>query len=61
VTTLPIDTEEQTQEIIRYYCIRWQIEVYFRTCLVSSICGRTLVREVSQVDDTKQLGSFQTV
>jgi hypothetical protein len=31
VTTLPIDTEEQTQEIIRYYCIRWQIEVFFRT------------------------------
>jgi len=31
VTTLPIDDEEQIQAIIRYYCIRWQIEVFFRT------------------------------
>lgn len=31
VTTLPIDTEELIQTIIRYYCLRWQIEVYFRT------------------------------
>lgn len=31
VTTLPIDTEEMIQTIIRYYSTRWQIEVYFRT------------------------------
>ena len=31
ITTLPIDTLEQVQEIVGYYCIRWQIEVYFRT------------------------------
>lgn len=31
VTTLPIDTEDQIQTVIRYYCLRWQIEVFFRT------------------------------
>lgn len=31
VTTLPIETPEQIQTIIEYYCTRWQIEVYFRT------------------------------
>jgi hypothetical protein len=31
VTTLPIDNLEQVQEIVSYYSIRWQIEIYFRT------------------------------
>jgi len=31
VTTLPIETDEDVQRVIRFYCIRWQIEVYFRT------------------------------
>lgn len=31
VTTLPIETDEDVQRIIRSYCIRWQIEVFFRT------------------------------
>jgi hypothetical protein len=31
VTTLPIATDEDVQRVIRSYCIRWQIEVYFRT------------------------------
>ncbi len=31
VTTLSIDTPEQIQSVIEYYCTRWQIEVYFRT------------------------------
>ena len=31
VTTLPIATPEQVQLIVEYYCLRWQIEVYFRT------------------------------
>lgn len=30
VTTLPIDTVEQVQLIVRNYSIRWQIEVYFK-------------------------------
>ncbi len=31
VTTLPIETAEDVQRVIRSYCIRWQIEVFFRT------------------------------
>jgi hypothetical protein len=31
VTTLPIDTIEEVQRVISSYCIRWQIEVYFKT------------------------------
>jgi hypothetical protein len=31
VTTLPIDNVEQVQQIVSYYAIRWQIEIFFRT------------------------------
>lgn len=31
VTTLPIDSPEQVKTIVQSYCIRWQIEIYFRT------------------------------
>lgn len=31
VTTLPIDRDEDVQRVISSYCVRWQIEVYFRT------------------------------
>jgi Transposase DNA-binding/Transposase Tn5 dimerisation domain len=31
VTTLPIDTLEQARTVVEYYCIRWSIEVLFRT------------------------------
>ncbi len=31
VTTLPIGKLEQVQQIIKYYSIRWQIEIFFRT------------------------------
>jgi hypothetical protein len=31
VTTLPISQSEQIRQIVCYYCIRWQIEIYFRT------------------------------
>jgi hypothetical protein len=30
LTTLPIDTLTQVQTVIRSYCVRWQIEIYFR-------------------------------
>lgn len=30
-TTLPIETDEDVQRVISSYCVRWQIEVYFRT------------------------------
>ena len=31
VTTLPIQTLDQVRQIIQYYCVRWMIEVLFRT------------------------------
>lgn len=31
ITTLPIDTAEQVQVIVSAYCIRWQIEIFFKT------------------------------
>jgi hypothetical protein len=31
VTTLPIDTLEQVRTIVDYYCVRWCIEILFRT------------------------------
>ena len=31
VTTLPIDTPEQIRTIVGYYCVRWSIEILFRT------------------------------
>jgi len=31
VTTLPIQTREQVRQILRYYRVRWMIEVLFRT------------------------------
>ena len=31
VTTLPIETLEQVRTIVEYYCVRWCIEILFRT------------------------------
>lgn len=31
LTTLPIDTVEQVRTVVAYYCVRWCIEVFFRT------------------------------
>jgi Transposase Tn5 dimerisation domain/Transposase DNA-binding len=31
ITSLPIQTIEEVNKVIAYYCIRWQIEIYFRT------------------------------
>lgn len=31
VTTLPIDTSDQVRTIVAYYCVRWNIEILFRT------------------------------
>jgi hypothetical protein len=31
VTTLPIDTPEQVRAAVEYYCVRWNIEILFRT------------------------------
>ena len=31
VTTLPIQTLEQVRRVVEYYCVRWNIEILFRT------------------------------
>lgn len=31
ITTLPIDELEMVRLIVEYYCVRWQIEIYFKT------------------------------
>ncbi len=31
LTSLPISTAEQVRTVIQYYCVRWMIEVFFRT------------------------------
>ena len=31
LTSLPIENDEQVRQIIEYYCVRWMIEVFFRT------------------------------
>ena len=31
VTTLPIQTLEQVRQIIQFYCVRWMVEILFRT------------------------------
>ena len=31
ITTLPIDTDDQVRVVVEYYCVRWGIEVYFKT------------------------------
>jgi hypothetical protein len=31
VTTLPADTPEQVRTVVEYYCVRWWIEILFRT------------------------------
>jgi hypothetical protein len=31
VTTLPIDQIDQVRQVVEYYCVRWNIEILFRT------------------------------
>jgi hypothetical protein len=31
LTSLPIDGVEEVRQVIQYYCVRWMIEVFFRT------------------------------
>ena len=31
LTSLPIDTIDQVRLVVQYYCMRWMIEVFFRT------------------------------
>lgn len=48
ITSLPIDSDEAVLSVIRYYCVRWMIEVYFRTlksnCRIESLRFEDLER-----------------
>ena len=50
VTSLPIETAEHVKLIIKYYCNRWLIEIFFRTlksgCRVEDRRFETLAREL---------------
>jgi Transposase DNA-binding/Transposase Tn5 dimerisation domain len=37
LTSLPVDTLEQAQQVVESYCCRWEIEIYFR--VLKSGCG----------------------
>jgi hypothetical protein len=59
LTTLPIDTVEQVQLVVSYYCVRWQIEILFR--VLKSGC-RIEQRRFEQVDRlTSCLGLYLIV
>lgn len=31
ITSMPISTKEEIERVLTYYCVRWMIEIYFRT------------------------------
>ena len=53
VTTLPIKTLEQVQQVVKYYCLRWQIEIYFRTlksgCRIEERLFETMPRTLNSL------------
>jgi len=51
ITTLPIQTAEQVQLIVRCYCIRWQIEIFFRTLKSGCKVEERLFERFSRFDN----------
>ncbi len=49
VTTLPIETDEDVQRVIRSYCIRWQIEVFFKTLKSGCRIERRRFEEIHRI------------
>jgi Transposase DNA-binding/Transposase Tn5 dimerisation domain len=47
LTSLPIDGLEQVRQVVEYYCVRWMLEVFFRT--LKSGC-RAEERRFEQID-----------
>ena len=47
LTSLPIDDIEHVRQVIEYYCVRWMVEVFFRT--LKSGC-RAEERRFEQID-----------
>lgn len=53
ITSLPIDSDEAIKSVVIYYCLRWGIEVYFKTlksgCRVEERRFEELSREINCV------------
>jgi hypothetical protein len=49
VTTLPIDTLEQVRTVVEYYCVRWNIEILFRTLKSGCRVERRRLEHVDRV------------
>ena len=53
ITTLPIEKVEQVKTIVEAYCIRWQIEIFFKTlktgCRIEELQFETLARTLNCV------------
>lgn len=47
LTSLPIESVEQVRQVLEYYCVRWLIEVFFRT--LKSVC-RVEERRFEELD-----------
>lgn len=51
VTTLPINSTEEVQAVVSYYCLRWQIEIFNKTlksgCRVEERQFETISRELN--------------
>jgi len=49
VTTLPIGTPEQVRQVVEYYCVRWSIEILFRTLKSGCRIERRRFEDVERV------------
>ena len=49
LTTLPIDRLEQVRMIVEYYCVRWNIEIFFRTLKSGCRIERRRFEDVERV------------
>ncbi len=49
LTTLPIDTPEEVRRVVEYYCVRWNVEVFFRTLKSGCRIERRRFEDVERV------------
>jgi hypothetical protein len=55
ITTLPIDNLQQVRRVVEYYCVRWNIEILFRT--LKSGCRSRAVAELNSGSSKTSSGS----
>jgi hypothetical protein len=49
VTTLPITTPEQVRQVVEYYCVRWDVEILFRTLKSGCRIERRRLEDIDRV------------